>query len=229
MMDMFERIYRPQAEACTEEGLLRLLEDAAAAHSARLGLDHDRLLARYGCVWMLSRSWYEVPGPLRAGEALPIRTWISQADGWGVWRAHRIGEGGRSLELWVLVDAAARKLVPISRIPLPEGLGPETGWALPAKVPPLRSGTSLGSFTVGEEDLDANGHMNNTRYVRRSLALLRGTGACPEFFPSLRVTYSRECRLGEAIALSMDRRPDGLLLSGRGPEGRPRFGIFARN
>lgn len=227
-MDIFEKTYLPQAEQCTEEGLLRLLEDAAAAHSLRLGIDRGRILARYGCVWMLSRSWYEVPEPPRAGEALVIRTWVSQPESWGVWRAHQIGERGKSLELWVLVDAAARRLVPISRIPLPESAGLEAGWTLPLKVPPLRSGAPLGSFTVGEADLDVNGHMNNARYVRRSLALLRAARGCPDFFWSLRITYSRECRLGETITLTMDRRPGGFLLSGQGPDGRPRFGIFAQ-
>lgn len=227
-MDIFEKTYFPQAEDCTEDGLLRLLEDAATAHSVRLGIDHNRILARYGCVWMLSRSWYRVPGPPAPGEPLRIRTWVSRLEGWGTWRAHQIGESGESLELWVLVDAQARKLVPISRIPMPEGLALEEGQKLPAKVPPLRGGAPGGSFTVEEADLDVNGHMNNTRYVRRALALLREAGDCPAFFPELRVTYSRECRLGETISLAADRRPEGILLSGQGPEGKPRFGIFAQ-
>ena len=143
-MDIFEKTYFPQAEDCTEDGLLRLLEDAGTAHSVRLGIDHDQILARYGCVWMLSRSWYRVPGPPAPGEPLRIRTWVSQLEGWGTWRAHQIGESGESLELWVLVDAQARKLVPISRIPMPEGLALEEGQKLPAKVPPLRGGAPAG-------------------------------------------------------------------------------------
>ena len=226
-MDIFEKIYRPEAEHCTEDGLLRLLEDAATAHAIRLGIDHDRLLSRYGCVWMLSRSWYRVPGPPRAGEALRIQTWVSAAESWGSWRAHRIGENGESLELWVLADVETRKLVPISRIPMPEGAALEAGRALPAKVPPLRGGTPIGSFTVAEEDLDINGHMNNTRYVRRALALLRGAADCPDFFREMRITYSRECRLGETVALAMERRPEGVLLSGCGGDGKIRFGILA--
>ena len=229
-MDIFEKIYRPEAEHCTEAGLLRMLEDAATAHAIRLGIDHDRLLSRYGCVWMLSRSWYRVPGPPRAGEALRIQTWVSAAESsWGSWRAHRIGESGESLELWVLADVETRKLVPISRIPMPEGAALEAGRTLPPKVPPLRGGEPIGSFTVEEADLDINGHMNNTRYVRRALALLRGAADCPDFFPELRVTYSRECRLGEAITLTAERRPEGFLLCGCGPEGKPRFGVWAQS
>lgn len=225
-MDIFEKIYCPNSGSCTEEGLLRMLEDAATAHSVRLGIDRSQMAARYGCVWMLSRSWYRVPAPPRPGKPLEIQTWVSRLESWGTWRAHRIGETGRSLELWVLVDMETRKLVPISRLPLPEGT--DAGWDLPAKVPPLRNGLPLGSFTVEESDLDVNGHMNNTRYVRRALALLREAGGCPAFFPELRVTYSRECRLGETITLAADRRPEGILLSGQGPEGKPRFGIFAQ-
>ena len=229
MTDIFEKTYRLTAENTTEAGLLGLLEDAATAHSVRLELDHDRVLARYGCIWMLSRSWYEVPQPPRPGEELRVRTWVSAPESWGIWRAHRIGEEGRSLELWVLVDAETRRLASISRLPLPEGAALEAGWEKPLKVTPLRGGVFLGSFTVEEADLDVNGHMNNTRYISRSLALLRGAGECPDFFRSLRVTYSRECRLGETIALTVDRRDGGILLSGQGPDGKPRFGVFAQS
>ena len=112
---------------------------------------------------------------------------------------------------------------------MPEGAALEAGRTLPPKVPPLRGGEPIGSFTVEEADLDINGHMNNTRYVLRALALLRGAADCPDFFPELRVTYSRECRLGEAITLTAERRPEGFLLCGCGPEGKPRFGVWAQS
>lgn len=228
-MEAFEKIYHPSAEDCTEAGLLRLLEDAALLHSLRLGIRRETLLERYNCLWMLGRSWYRFPAPPQPGKPLPVSTWLARVEPYSCCRAHRTGGGGESLELWVLVDADTRRLVPTSHVPELSALRGRGDSANPAKVAPPRTGQMIGGFSVSPEDLDGNGHMNNTRHVLHALRLLRKAERCPAFFRELRVSYSRECRLGDGLRLLLVQRPDGYLLSGIGEDGQPRFSLLAKS
>ena len=187
--------------AWTPEALTAALERAATDHAGELGIDHDTMVAQYGCLWMLVRSrisMRELPPP---GEAMTVRTWlrspspaVSIRDYDFLWQGRPVGRG---LQYWVLADAKARRIISLREVPLL--------WTLPVPQPERREVIrrlvlpeplpEAGAWTVAPEEIDDNGHLNNVVYVRYAQ---RFAPPEPKFFE---VIYDRECFVGETLRL----------------------------
>ena len=217
----------------TAGGLLRLVQEVSTRHCTLLGITMERYQQTH-TAFLLAKLCARVYEDIPAGAEVTI-TSLPSSPIRAVYHRYTTlslpdGRTAAAVDArWMLVDTQSRRILRRA----PEELGLPFDMAAVPELPIRITRPREELLPAGEEvacysRCDQNRHMNNTRYVRRALALLREAGDCPAFFPELRVTYSRECRLGETISLAADRRPEGILLSGQGPEGKPRFGIFAQ-
>lgn len=198
------QITYPRAENLSD--ILAALERAAVAHAIDLRVDHDRMLAQYGCLWMIARCRVRLER-LPEGE-FSVRTWLRRPTAAISNRDFALtdaaGEFGAAVQSWVLADAAERKLLNLKNIPVL--------WELPAPAPE-RSETvrriimpkqmqPRAQWTVAPEEIDDNGHLNNVRYVRRAEALLPQPRLC------LEISFDRECFVGETLTLETAQGED---------------------
>ncbi|MBQ4565084.1 MAG: hypothetical protein IJA48_01930 [Oscillospiraceae bacterium] len=177
----------------------RALEKAAVAASYMLEVDHDNLLAKCGCLWMLVR--YQIRLQRIPVGALRVETFLRSPKAAFSLRDFTIfdqlGEAGQAVQTWVVVDEKERKVKPMSvcadyltaPTPVPERT------TKPLRFKPSPDMTLLGTWLVRPEQIDANGHLNNVAYLQEAEQYVTGE------YTALDVAFDRECFAGEKLSL----------------------------
>ena len=189
-------IQLPQGAGCLSD-VAQAMQEAAIAHSVDLKIDHDALLEGYGCLWMLVR--YQIALSRLPVGPLTVETFLRSPSSVFSLRDFTLfdekGECGRAVQTWVVVSTEERSMRPISSIPQllagpvpqPERTSRPRRIRLPKELP------FLGNWTVAENEIDDNEHLNNVAYVRHAEALAGGG------YTSLDVCFERECFAGERL------------------------------
>ena len=147
------------------------LQEAAGRNADALGFGEQALLA-YNLTWVLTRLALRIARLPRAGEELCIRTWPSTMDRFG----HRGYEVYDEKEKLIVTGSSAWSVMELtsrSMAHLPEELAPRYPSApRPCEafacrvIPRIRQEeASSCPIRVRRDDLDINGHVNNTRYL----------------------------------------------------------------
>ena len=177
----------------------RALEKAAVAAAYELKVDHDNLLAKCGCLWMLVR--YQIRLQRMPVGALRVETFLRSPKAAFSLRDFtifdRLGEAGQAVQTWVVVDEKERKVKPLSACadyltaptPVPERT------TKPLRFKPSPDMTELGTWLVRPEQIDANGHLNNVAYLQKAEQYATGE------YTALDVVFDRECFAGEKLSL----------------------------
>ena len=181
------------------------LQEAAGLNADSLGFG-ERDLLRYNLTWILSRLVLRIARLPHAEEVLRIHTWPSTFDHFG----HRgyevydeenrlIVSGGSAWSVMSLADRSMAQL-PDDLIPhypsSPRPCPPFCGRVIP-RLRAEHPATSL--LRVRKDDLDINGHVNNTRYLAWILEPLPNSSACTDnsIIPSspllVDITFRAEC------------------------------------
>ena len=220
---------------CRPSALLGILQEAATQAALELGVSGPEIRRKYNCLWMVTRSWVELDGPIRWNDLLDVKTWHRGASGVSSYRDFDLFREGKPIgqgtTVWVMADVDSRKLfrmkdlaefrgtdggernksVKLRRIPMPEVFDRRT------------------RRDLRYSDTDINGHVNNAHYADFACDSLHleelGKG---KFVRSLQIGYVNECRAGEAIWVDTAARGDELLARGEGEDGVERF-EFALN
>ena len=175
------------------------MEKAAVTASYMLAVDHDNLLKKCGCLWMLVR--YQIRLHRLPVGALRVETFLRRPKAAFSLRDFtlfdELGEAGRAVQTWVVVDEKERKVRPLSvcadylnaPTPVPERT------TKPMRFKPGADMAHLGNWTVLPQQIDDNGHLNNVAYLREAEKYVDGA------YTALDVVFDRECFAGESLTL----------------------------
>lgn len=188
---------------------LRFSQTAAASHLKALGLEGK--LEQQGYVWVIVRIHGRIYKPLPP--TFTVRTWPGAAKGGFLPRYCRLLDGDTVLAdmvtLWVLADASSRAMAQVDA-GVPEM---STGYELPIpRALPRKQPEGGIPFTVQNNWIDENGHMNNCFYPQAAEDAL-GISRLPKAFW---VDFRRELLPGQTAQICCREESDGLLLSGWG-------------
>ena len=186
---------------CRPDAILQMLQGVAGTHATQIGIGSERMLAGHNSLWMLARSWFRFDKPLLAGQTVTLETWPLPPDGLSSNRAFRFLHNGELLgeafQVWLLVDATRRKILRSRDFPELQALEycdrPAPIRLRKLHLPELQE---VGECRVTQMDIDANGHMNNTRYLIYVMQVLG-----PRFVRELQINYDRECMAGDVLTL----------------------------
>lgn len=215
-MELIWSIIYPKPETWMPADIMSALERAAVGHAEHLGVGHDRMVAEFGCLWMLVRSRFLLER-LPQGD-LAVTTWTRKPSAAISIRdfslADERGVLGRATQSWVMADTAERKLVSLKAVPV--------FWTLPTLAPertqtlrrlPVPELPQATVWDIRPEEIDDNGHLNNVAYVRHAQQF------APDGWRGAEVHYDRECFAGERLTLFAG---DGFVL-GRKSDGAESF------
>ena len=202
-MEIFEQSFRVGAEGLSTRELFFRLQEAANAQCAAYRLTGDDLREK-GLMWVVLRYLVRVPRWPEPGETLRLQTWPGATRHGMMPRFYRMLDAAGSCVasgsgVWTVVDRETRRMVnPDENGVILEPL--TTG--LEERRPPAPARLALreyADYTVTEEVLDANGHMNNTRYYELAERCIRRAGAHPR---RIVTEHQNEIRLGQSMRVS---------------------------
>lgn len=204
----------------TIPALAERLQEIAWQHSETREVDVPRLLER-GVSWVLSRMRIEVAELPTHNQTVTLKTWISAIDRYFYYREFQLtdADSGRSLvrvtSVWGVLDMVKRRVVAIPDFirgqtavytnfePLPLAAG---------KLPMLTDAVFSEQFVARWHDLDANRHVNNTRYFQWLIEALPADFLDTHTMQQLDVIFRAEATLGQVITSEAQVEADCLFL-----------------
>jgi len=201
--------------------LCQLLQEAATAHAAILGVAVESLIDD-GVAWVLSRLHLEMKRWPAAEENVVIETWPEAASRLFTERRFELFDEserrmGSVSTLWLVLDLERRRPVRLPATVLERltehELGPEPR-RFGDLAPPDPVENELG-FTVRRSDLDLAGHVNNTSYIEWAIEAVPGEVWSTADLRELDIHFLSECHHGQsAVSRSqvVDRGDDSEVL-----------------
>ncbi len=226
----YEQTYRLRTQDfdCNDQmhpaAILDLFQDVAGWDVQAQGFSADELLERHGLLWVIVRSKYEVVAPPTPHMLAVARTWTDAPTRLGFRRESQLLDEAGTLMVkgtadWIMMDAATRSFKSVLEV-WPDGGDGDARRNFEGKLKKLRSFEAQGAahrVVPAYSDLDANGHVNNTRYTSFIMDALDFRGG--ERVKSLQIDYRRELRRGQAVDIltridGKDARAAGMTADG---------------
>ena len=193
--------------------LCKLLQEAATAHAAILGVAVDTLIEN-GVAWVLSRLHLEMQRWPTSDEYIVIETWPEAANRLFTERRFNVVDAadnsiGTASTLWLILDLERRRPV---RLPahVVERLGELGLGSEPRRFGDLVTPDPVDrelAFTVRRSDLDLAEHVNNTSYVEWAIEAVPDEVWSTCELAELEIQFVSECHQGQTV-LSRSRQVD---------------------
>ena len=177
-------------------------QEAAGLNADELGFGDEKMFA-CGLTWVLTRMIFRISRMPQVGEQVRVRTWPSLSEHfWN--RGYELYDAEdrllmQSTGAWTVMDIASRRMAPMPeelQAAFPSQTFPTMPF-LPSSAPRLRQAEQEAPILVRRDDLDMNGHVNNTRYLGWLMEPLDLKG---EALALLDISFRAECFPGDAIA-----------------------------
>lgn len=185
--------------------LMKYMQESATHQMSMEGLPYDELLKK-GMALLINRMDIEFYEPIKKFDDIELRSWPCEGKGATLPRRYSVSKGDTpiafALGQWSLVDTKNMKIMKANSVDFGcytmgdlEGLSCEK-----YKVPPQEEMELLDSFTIRYNDVDCNGHLNNTNYLRMVQDYIPelNEGARME---SAKIHFSKEAILGSTVEL----------------------------
>jgi medium-chain acyl-[acyl-carrier-protein] hydrolase len=186
--------------------LLRLTTDTAVEDYHQRGLSF-KFLAENHIVILLSRIAFRFHRIPKVNDIITIRTWEEKPEPLQLTRAYEIKlSDGTSLVSgtgsWLIVDYHSHRIIRPKDFTLrPETDRRERHDCMDAgKIVIPENLVELGQRPICYSDIDANGHMNNSRYGAFAVDCLPESYQQKDF-TDFRMNYSKEAKKGEMVHL----------------------------
>ena len=185
--------------------LLVLLSDAATEDYNRRGLPYG-VLAESGVVFLASKIAIRFFADIKGDSIITIKTWESSISGARFNRFYEIDdEDGNALAqakaVWLAVNPNTRKILRPSAYPYPELINlcdKEVDCMECGKVKLPENPIDLGSRKTLFNDIDVNGHVNNTRYIAFAEDCLPSKFET-QYISDIRINFVNEAKLGDTM------------------------------
>ena len=208
--------------------VLRLFQAAADRHADQLGLGFDAMLSR-NFLWVVSQIHYEVCGAASPGQPVLVITWPLPPARVGFDREYLIVDAASASVLvkgtsrWVLIDTKDRRLALSARV------YPSDEYCLDrnfeGRLRRLRDFEASGeAFRIcpGEDTIDHNGHVNNTKYAEFALAALGSAGVGSRIH-SFQIDFLHEVMCHQPLMLYHQRTDGQIWVKGLSEDGSRMF------
>lgn len=200
-------------------GIQKALMQASNLHSDQLGCGWEAMRQK-GVFWVISRIRFQFFRRPLAGERLEILTWPNPAGIAGVDRNYRVSDAkgylvAEAMAKWSIVDVQEGKPVRAMDYPLVNphlNYSLEQVWAVGFER--FRDYSEAGDPFVDRrilaEDIDENGHVNNTRYI--VFAEEAAKTVLGKSFPylSFQISFLAPLFVGETVSMRVHRE-DGMV------------------
>lgn len=194
--------------------ILYFVQEMAGSHVHAMALDPAP--EEKGLLWVIIRHRVQITRLPSKGETIRLETWPMPTTRVAFPRSvvaydSRNRELFRSISLWVLMNKDSRAMVlPGKSGVLVPGILRGNELPSPHSLPPAL-GTASAVRRVAFTDLDANGHMNNCRYMEWVADLLPASFHKDHYLQDLTMCYLAEAREGDSLEICWQMGGEGTL------------------
>ena len=219
-MKYLEKDMTLRVSECDVNGRWRLgamlleMQEAAGEHSSAVGCGRETLV-KMGLAWVVVRMEIQVRRYPSYGEQVRIRTFHRPSHHRFFPRFFQIWDAGGELvacasSLWLLMDLKSRQSVSADRLPqpLPDNSDMEEPLRWPGGIAPMEAPERRTAYEAVYTDLDANGHVNNTKYADWLCNVLGTEVMTHTPVRELTIHFDHEIRPDQEVELRI--RQDGL-------------------
>ena len=217
---------------CRLSALLNYMQNIATDHGEALGLGGRIMVAEYGAVWMMARTYLKLSRPIMNGDELRIITWHRGADKTAIVKRDFdifIGDEyvGEAVISWVIADIASRRLMkPLSMPIVAVSSVPDVVKdIIPQKIKPPEGMVQEMVRIVRYSDTDINGHMNNTKYADIACDAVRYERMSGKFISEVQINYLQECFPEEELIILRGEQGGIEYVRGADKDGKARFDV----
>lgn len=221
---VFQKEYVIGDEGLSAGALQRIFQDISSLHVDQIGMG-GKDIGLQGLIWVVTRQTVQIERMPRPGEKILACTWPGFTRHMLFPRYYSVldetgSERIRGCALWAMVDMATRKMVNPKDYGLSlEGIVTGGECRLPAAAGKLPVEHGM-EFTVMEEYLDSNMHMNNTRYYDLAESCIGGETEGLRLC-SAATEFVSEARCGDRIHVEWGREENRFFI--KGESGGPVF------
>ena len=198
--------------------LMNTLQDIAVENADKLGLGLE-VCAQHDLAWVGSNYLVQIFRMPRQHEHFVIETWPAETKLWGAIRDFIVtDESGKTIILassqWVLIDAKRRRPVMLSKyFPDYEALGERVLKTDFPKLPAVGESAQKTSFKVRFDDIDVNGHVNNTIYPLWASESVDKDYRMTHLPAQIELCFKKEALYGETVDVFTEQTGDESLHS----------------
>ncbi len=198
--------------------LFELFAEVATADALQTGLWREDLQGQ--CGWIVTKQTLKLYEDICLGDEITITTQYMKPSAVIFPRYYKILKEGKLIgecfSQWTLFDLVKRRVI------RPKSVGiviPELTEKMtpPERLMPLEEESGQ-TYHVRYSDIDMNGHLNNTQYIRIAYDLLEMDYLKNHRLCELSINYEKEVPPCTALQLAMKREKDTFMIEGRQEE-----------
>ncbi len=198
----------------------RYMQELAAKHATMLGvsfIDGENMPKAY---WILSRVKYDIQKYPTCNEEITIETYPAGCDKLFFVRCFEIKDKdgeiiGNIIANYILMDAKKKRPIKINGS---SGILAKVDYLYEGdkvgKVPPVIVPSKKEVRKAYYSELDYNGHMNNSHYIRWSIDMLTEELIKGRQIKSIEINYNSPIMCNDKVELTLENREDSYLISG---------------
>ena len=207
--------------------VLELFQDAATQHAELIGVGFDELIKR-SYMWVLTRIRFRVLAPFASHQRVIVKTWPLEPNRLCYRREYSIeNEQGEMLiagsSEWVIMHSERRRFVPDANLySFAEGFRSEMMFeGRLSKVADFEATGTPRTVATGFSDLDANNHVNNTKYPNFVMDAV--APAETDVLDTFQIDYRKEVLEGTRLQICHTRHENEVLAKGVNEQGDVMF------
>ena len=204
------------------DGVLGVFQDTATAHSAQMGVDHDRLVVSSNAFWVLSKVKFRIDGVFKTDDEIVADTWPLKPSAYRFIREHKITKDGGTVDgrsEWCVLDCEKLTVRKSSSIDYPHDMDCLEERASVSDFLRLNVAEEdcnyCYDYTTRLTDVDCNGHVNNLAYARMALNVFS-----PEEYPvygfnAFEIHFVSQTYHGDTVKVYVKKDVDTVYVEGR--------------
>lgn len=210
----------------TPRAILELFQDVAGNHAENMGIGFNALLEK-NLMWVIVRTKFTIIKPLRRYSEVVVKTWPLKPQRLIFRREYLIlDESGeiavRGSADWMIIDSNTRSLASCNDI-YPQDAVYSEELALDEKLRKIRDveGTVSTLEVIPKfNDIDLNGHVNNTKYADFAINTINPSD---REIVSFQIDYHKEVLNGEQLKLTAVTSDEKTVVKGENLENDKKF------
>ena len=185
------------------DSVMKYMQEAATNQMTLEGLPYDTLLHR-GIALLINRMDIEFYQPIKKFDELEFRSWPCREKGATLPRKYSVLKAGEEVAFaigqWSMVDTSSMKIIRPSEVDFSMYTIEEDNKLTCERFKTPDGLEHLADLRIGYNDVDCNGHLNNTNYLKMVQDYV------PELeeglhISSAKIHFSKEAPLGSSISL----------------------------